>query len=239
MCYQRLASNTDISFRELFRKDPKKDPKKAAALEAKLADFKDQVEELFPYLADEDICVGQVAIGSGYDLQGDLDPDYRKFCQFELHLRVGIGHELLQDLRTAVSVSYRHLKVKQDTWGVTQNQELSRPQKKAASRTTRISADYIHNWGKIETLLDLGIFPETEKNRHLRGLQNLDPSKDLKYYRTEGVQTQVYMGFMNRDVSWIWHVPMLGVESTSDEGKTKHALDEWIDECKLLGQLMH
>ena len=230
---KHVFSTYMFAHRETIRKAKTRDLKKLAALEAKAAEFKEQVIEVFPYLGDEYTIQGGVAIGSGYDWQDKKDPEFRKFCRFELQLRVGLGHELLQDLRTAVSIAYRFIGEQKATWGVTQTQELSVPQKKAASRTSRVVADYVHNWRKIEILLASNRCDPADYALHLRGLQKLDPQKDVKYYKTDGVQTQSYMGYLDKDVSWIWHVPMLGVSFSNDREQMTKALEEWIDECEL------
>jgi hypothetical protein len=83
-------------------------------------------------------------------------------------------------------------------------------------------------------LLDSGWIPQDERSSRLRGLQKLDRAKDTKYFAPEGQQASAFMGHLNsnEEISWIWTVPMLGVVPNNDKQALRHALSEWIDECK-------
>jgi hypothetical protein len=207
--------------------------KKAEGLERKIAEFKEDVFESFPYLVEQAITLGSIPIGSGYNGTRNTDPEFRRFCEYELDLRVGLGHELLQDLRTSVSISHRFNLEQKDTWGVDLTDEITRSQKKASTRTSRGASDYIHNWRKIQAILGFGFIPENDHTSRLKGLQKLETQKDLKYFKVAGQQTQNYMDPIKEDISWIWHVPMLGLNASSDPAGIQKALNEWIDECEI------
>jgi len=166
---------------------------------------------------------------------GQTDLEFRRFCQHEFDLRVGIGHELLQDIRNAASIGYRFSNLQSAHWGIEAYQELTPAQKKAAAKKDNIISRYIHNWQRLQHLLDSGRIPPDEHSSRLRGLQKLDRAKDTKYFAPEGHQATAFMGHLNNNehISWIWTVPMLGVVPSNDKQALHHALSEWIDECEI------
>lgn len=198
-------------------------------LEAQVAEHCAQALSLFPYLKDESRFHTGVSLGSSYYLQNKTDPKFRRYCEQELDLRVGVGHELLQELRTATSVVHGNYKIQKSSRGVDQMQATAKAQGRAVARRDRAASDYQYNWKKIECLLAAPWLPPEAKTTRLCGLRKLNPQRDIKFYLEEGAQTQSYMGELQENASWIWQVAMLGTTSVGGSGY-KEALSEWVKE---------
>jgi hypothetical protein len=203
-------------------------------LEEQVADHREKVMSLFPYLSEE-IELGTVAIGSGYDLENNTDPDWKKFSRQELELRVGVGHELVQEMRSVSSMAYQ-LQVYQrpETEGVIRMQQVAQAQKRVSTRMGKVAADYNHNWSKIKALIDCSGIPPSESQALLRGLQVLDRKTDFKYFISPGAQTESYMGHLTADATWIWKVQMLGKAASAEPADMRAALKNWERECAFI-----
>jgi hypothetical protein len=203
-------------------------------LEEKAHDHRDKVINVFPYLHEE-IEIGDVALASGYELEENTDPNWQRFNRQELELRVGLGHELVQEMRAISSMSYR-MQVYQSTQtkGVIRMKQVEQAQKRVSSRTGKVAADYNHNWLKIQALLDYGDIQPTESLALLRGLQQLNKDTDIKYFAAVGAQTESYMGHLTADASWIWKVQMLGTSSSAEPSDMQIALENWERECTFI-----
>jgi hypothetical protein len=208
-------------------------------LEDAIAEYRKEVLEMFPSLESDQLVNGTVSIGSSFSRRSATDdPEFRRFCQYELDLRVGIAHELLQEVRDATSLGYRFNNKSKMAWGVEAYQETAPAQKRAAAKRDRVASDYNYNWGKIQHILENDWIPANERTSKLRGLQKLDPKKDMKYFAPDGHQTYGFMGHLGHldsntdEVSWIWMVPMLGVATSSNREVFQRAVEEWVDECE-------
>ena len=205
--------------------------KNLESLEEAVAEHNAEVLELFPFLANEVILDGNVALGSNYSLTGKDDPDFRGFCDKELELRVGLGHELVQDMRTTASLVYRlyGLQLSQ-TKGVKEMKQTAEAQKRASNSRNRLASDYKHNWRKIQELLDCDWVEPDDGRKRLRGLRQLS-MEDIWYFANPGEQTNAYMAYSNSEASWIWKVQMLGTAASTDPGRMDEALIAWEHEC--------
>lgn len=217
-------------FRERMQNHAKIDYQRRDALQEKIADHRRSVIERFPYLDEEEILYGTVALGSGYSRRNKQDPEFHKFCNYELDLRVGIGHEQLHELRTALSLSYRKTKAHGTEWGVENAAHTNRAQKKASRQKQQAADAYCANWKIVKLLINSPWLTAEDRKLHVRGLRELDRSTDVKYCLVQGKQTQAFMVVPDGEMSWIWDVPMLGSSTSSDPAIMQKAIEEWVDE---------
>jgi hypothetical protein len=229
-----------MCFRDLIQHDTNpKNYRKKMDLETKVAEHCSQILAQFPYLKDESLFHTGVALGSSYYLPNKTDPEFQKYCEQELDLRIGLGHELLQELRTVTSVLHGNCKVQKWSRGVDQMQATAKAQDRAVARRDKAASDYRYNWKKIECLLTARWLSSEEKARRLRGLQKLNP-EDIKFYLEPGTQTRSYMGELQENASWIWQVAMFGTTPIGSGGYER-ALQEWVREgrspCRIYGAI--
>jgi hypothetical protein len=208
-------------------------------MEEKLAKYRQEVMRLFPYLSSEQLVVPGVTLGSGYSLDDKTDPEFQKFCRQELELRVGLGHEIVQDMRTAASLAYR-LQGQQwtETSGVIEMKRVAEAQKRASNRKAKLAADYNHHWRRITSLLEAPWMVNSEGEEALLGLEKLNAETDIRYFTNPGVQTGSYMGHIDDGASWIWKVQMLGAGASTDKEERANAVRAWEKECELHNQQM-
>lgn len=148
-----------------------------------------------------------------------------KWIRMELDLRIGIGHDLLQDLRHAVGL-YHFLvrKVKKDARGDFERSKVSKQTSSASGNRDKIISDYIKNWNAINTIVKSDIVPNAKEL--LRGLQELDGQKDAKFFTEWGQQTSDYNVSNTYHMTWIWKIAMSGkvseVTNRSEPEATDH-----------------
>ena len=205
---------------------------KREALKAKIQEFTQGVNKEFPYLVDEVPVYGTVPLGSTYIPVNKHDPNYHKFCNYELDLRVGLGHELLQEVRVAAAESFGLHKRQESSRGVTDMQKVGRAQKSAATRRGKVVSAYTRNWKRVEALLGGPWIRPEERLMQLKGLQKLNPETDVRYYQEPGMQTGTFVIQAAKDVSWIWQVAMLGSVPGDGEAGMRSTLASWEDECR-------
>ena len=192
---------------------------------------------MFPSLEGLQILEGAVTLGSAYSLDDISDPEIRKFCYQELELRIGLGHELVQDMRTVSSLLYR---LQDEQWtrssGVEEMKKTAAAQKRASNTRSKHATDYNHNWRRIEELRNGLIqcdYVTLEKaEQQLRGLQKLNVERDIRYYAKPGQQTTAYSAFADPEASWIWKIQMLGSSLSTDPEDMERSLRIWERECE-------
>ena len=205
-------------------------------LEEKIRLHRNEVLELFPFLEEQPILEGTVTLGSGYGLDNISDPEFQKFCYQELELRVGLGHELVQDMRTVSSLLYR---LQDEQWtqssGVKEMKGAAAAQKRASSTRSKHATDYSYNWRRIDTLqealVDCGYLTHGGVRAQLRGLQKLEAEKDIRYYAKRGQQTTAYSAITDPEASWIWKIQMLGSSLSTNPEDMERSLKLWEREC--------
>ena len=224
-----------LRFSDILKKGSRTDTwyGKMSDMEEKLAKHRQEVMQLFPYLSSEDLIVPGVSLGSGYSLDDKTDPELQKFCRQELELRVGLGHEIVQDMRTAASLAYR-LQGQQwtETRGVIEMKRVAEAQKRTSNRKAKLAADYNHNWRRISSLLECSWIDADDREQALLGLEKLNSEADIHYFTNPGVQTANYMGHIDDTASWIWKVQMLGSGASTDREERAKAVRAWEKECE-------
>ena len=128
----------------------------------------------------------------------------------ELRLRVGYGHELIDELRRAVGLHSWLMAGKGKARGVKSMAKVSGSLKAAARKRNDIISDYIHNWSRISKLKDAGVLRADGFNSALQGLQKLDRQTDIKFFEEWGNRTGNYVPASGNGASWIWQVAMSG-----------------------------
>lgn len=141
---------------------------------------------------------------------------------------MGLGHELLQEVRNAAAEAYGLRKWQDSSHGMTDMQKVGRSQKSVAKPRNKTVSAYTRNWKRIEALLNGPWIGSEEGALHLKGLQKLDPDKDVKYYLEPRIQTSSFVIQGAHDISWIWQVAMLGTSPGDRPGITS-ALAAWED----------
>jgi hypothetical protein len=61
--------------------------------------YRESIERVFSFLQEESLPDDAIALGSAYGKAYRKNPDFVRFCDLELDIRVGHGHDILQKLR--------------------------------------------------------------------------------------------------------------------------------------------
>jgi hypothetical protein len=151
------------------------------------------------------------------------------WAKLELFLRVGLGHELLQLIRTTAALYCYYNKKQKEARGKAQMDKVTKSQRSASSKRSESVRAYILNWRKIERLLST--YPSLSRARRgiLKGLQVLNREEDVVYFEEWGERTLEYTAQLRLNVSWIWRVAMEHDSSvvTNEEGSIAALTDAW------------
>ena len=186
----------------------------------------------------EDLVVAdkKTALPSSFPIVMIGRPDHQEWAHIELELRVGIGHELLDELRRAVGLHSYLLRRASNARGQEQMKNVSGQQKMASRKKTHVISEYVRNWARLSKLLSGSALTNAQREDALQGLRQLNSKSDAKYFEEWGSRTGEYVASGKHSVSWIWWVAMLENASTSAQkpGKSdiKSMTEEWESEGK-------
>jgi hypothetical protein len=145
-----------------------------------------------------------------------------------MDIRVGHGHDLLQLVRNAVVLHHHYSLQYKHTRGLAQMQKIAQMQSKASKKKISFVAAYTKNWRKIQNLLQM----TGESNlARLKGLQELHPENDARYFSSLDSQTAPFLVDKSQRVSWIWRVAMLDMPSSNVITMDTRE-EEWASEGK-------
>jgi len=196
----------------------------------------EQVTALFPSLSQVTLPDRKTALPSSYPVCETSRSEHLAWAKAELALRVGYGHDLLEELRHAVGLYGYLIKKSKKARGVHGMKNASKKQSGASRKKGQIITDYIRNWARLSRLLAMGLIPAGEEKKVLQGLKKLDTRKDTKYFRDWGNQTGNYAGQPTVEVSWIWHVAMADLPSIPatpvNQETINHLVRSWESDGK-------
>jgi hypothetical protein len=163
----------------------------------------------------------------------------KQWARAELYIRVGIGHDLLQDLRMAAGLHSYFTRRQKSSRGRSQMEKVAKSQAAASRKKNAIVSSYTRNWGKISHIFSTHSDLHLTRDELLKGLQELNRIEDVKFFEEWGVQTESYMGFTRLNVSWIWRIAMDGTSQDFlvESGQVDQLTDSWECEgkyCKLV-----
>jgi hypothetical protein len=161
--------------------------------------------------------------------------DFHQWSKAELQIRVGIGHDLLQELRVAAGLHSYYLRRQKHSRGRVQMERVAKSQDSASKNKSTIISKYIKNWESISQILRNDNSLTDQSPTLLKGLQQLNASEDVKFFEEWGTQTGSYAGYSELNVSWIWRVAMEGQPSALivKESEIKELTNSWESEGEL------
>jgi hypothetical protein len=202
-------------------------------LENKIACYNEEVFSHFPFLEKQYHTTDAVVLPS---MCKDTSQSValKQWARAELFIRVGIGHDLLQELRMAAGLHSYFMRRQKHSRGRTQMEKVSKSQAAASRKKNAIVTSYSRNWEKISHIFSINSELNLIRDELLKGLQVLNKTEDVKFFEEWGVQTENYMGFTPLNVSWIWRIAMDGISQKFqvDRGQVKQLTDSWESEGK-------
>lgn len=203
--------------------------KREQALQISIQQHRLQTETAFPSLPDLEN-PSSIALPSTYELSLPDDDNYCQWLSTELDLRVGLGHDLLQELRSAAGVHNYYSRKQKDTRGQKEMKNVARSQQSVSRKKSRFIQQYIDNWGQIQILLNLVELEPEETTLRLRGLRPLSRADDFSFFHKNPTEFGNVFDKAGNHGSWIWRVAMLG---DPDQHNTQTLLElctEWESE---------
>jgi hypothetical protein len=158
--------------------------------------------------------------------------EFYQWAKAEVYIRVGIGHDLLQELRISAGLHSYYVRRQKHSRGRAQMEKVAKSQNSASKRKSKLIGDYIKNWRRISEILKANKRLDMQKEGLLKGLQQLNKAEDVKFFEEWGSRTGDYSGFSNLSISWIWRVAMEGQPGSVSIGgnEIKTLTDSWESE---------
>jgi hypothetical protein len=213
------------------------DNKETAVYQRKLDQSKDQkeqyvlqIEGLFPGLEGFDLPEQKTALPSSYPLAEVSKPEHESWAKTELELRVGMGHDLLDELRQAVGLHSYLIRRSKKARGVKAMKKVSKYQASTSRQKGQIIRDYIQNFDRLNRLLQAGVISMQEQSGALQGLQRLDAKKDAQFFQAWGDQPGEYAEQNGLLISWIWRVAMLSPPGEDKVNDVRAMTKSWESE---------
>lgn len=203
----------------MSKKFTSRDYAKKESLKSKLDELLDRTVAILPTLEEFELPEETSPLPSSYISNGHqlVGSEVARWADTELKIRIGIGHDVLEELRNVVGLQHYLLrKVKISARGFNQMKAVSRQQSKTKLDRETLITNYIKNWEHIKLLIDSGSLPPSSEPDRLQGLQPLDRQKDVQFFKEWGAQAPTYSIQSDLNVTWIWKVAM--------GSKTKNAL---------------
>ena len=197
-----------------WRRLQKASSKKSAKLGQELAVefYNDRVLTSFPSLVDEHIAATEVRLPSNRKKRPETE-DERRWYRVEVVLRVGLCHEILNDIRIAAGLHSYYNRKKGGARGKAQMDSVSRSQKAASTRKANHVKKYCNNWRRLTKVLEMDRDLKRQETQLLKGLQPLNKEEDVVFFEEWGTKAESYMGHLHLNISWIWKVAMQANES--------------------------
>lgn len=188
---------------------------------------------MFPTLEGTQLKLDEVPLPSAFLPLTIADQEYRRWVNYEFDIRVGMGHDYLEELRQAVGLNhYIYRRQQKNARGLKEMQKVSKQQADTSRKKGLIISNYIHNWSQISSLLMTGHVQAEFGEDRLKGLKPLDSKRDVTFFEEWGAQAASYMGHRDLNVSWIWRIAMEGQPShlTIQGSEIKKLTDSWESE---------
>jgi hypothetical protein len=174
-----------------------------------------------------------VLLPSAINLQQSTNHTYSKWLCAELDLRVGIGHDLLQEIRSNAAVlNFYSRKQKQETRGQQEMKNVARSQKSASGKKSQLVQEYSRNWNCIQILLKLSPRTVEEKRLCLKGLQAISSTQDFSFFPEIHNHASIKPMKSGEKISWIWRVSMLEEPKECSNRTLQELESEWEGEGK-------
>ena len=200
-------------------------------LERQTALHNSRVQSVFPeIISEEDVPSNRVALPSACQFTDFASETYSHWINTELGLHVGMGHNLLQEIRNAAGLqNYYSRKQKKKTRGFAEMKSVAQSQKRIGTDKSRFVQKYNRNWKHIQTLLNLSSLSIYEKPLHLKGLRAITGAEDITFFTNmddNGDRTT------DSKISWIWEVAMLD----QPEHKSNRTMEELVTNWESEGE---
>lgn len=202
-------------------------------IEGKICNHNSEVMELFPCLSNKGYGKNSKKAILPSNVENPTQSEGMvRFARAEIHLRVGLGHDILHEIRLTTSLHHYYSRRQKKSRSRIQVQQVSQVQSKTAKAQAEHISNYIFNW---KALMDIfSNFPvlTCERNSLLKGLQQLNKEEDVKFFEEWGNQATNFSTSSNLNVSWIWRVAMEGQPNTypvRNDG-IKRLTDSWESE---------
>ena len=139
------------------------------------------------------------------------------YLDYELEIRVGHGHDLLERIRVAAGLHNFYVRKQTHSRGQIEMQKVAKSQSAASTKKSQAIQAYVRNWHKISSILKSSSLPTSKKQNRLKGLQELNGDLDVRIFQENGTLVKSFIPNKRACVSWIWRVAMLdGGELTVD-----------------------
>jgi hypothetical protein len=190
----------------------------------------EDVQIRFTFLQIDDLQAHQLALGSSYDAEYRSNPDFDRYCQNELVVRVGYGHDILNKLRLLSGLRVFYIHKHKGSRGLNEAQQAGQTQKRAKKDQHHWVKAYVDNYKKLQVLLDATNASEEDKELRLKGLQQLNGEEDVALFNEWARKVREGDGEGTGAIPWIWTVAMLEDATGNGRRSTKDMLLEWESE---------
>jgi hypothetical protein len=205
--------------------------KREEALERETLQHYNLACSLFTILTEEDIAPGIVALPSTFQLFVSGDANYVRWCNVELELRVGIGHDLLHEIRNTTGLhSYYTRKQKKLARGYIEMKNVARSQKRLSADKSRLVQKYNSNWQHVEELIQLLSLTDQDRLHRLKGLRRLTRDDEISFLTTLEVRSKPPGVSTDPKPNWLWEVAMLEHPLSSSSQNQELLLSNWESE---------
>jgi len=206
-------------------------------LERKTQVHWEQVQSIFPGITKQDdnnssshwIALSSTCVHLSSD---DL---YLRWTSAELDLRVGLGHDLLQEIRNSTGLQHYYIrKQKKMSRGQKEMQHVARSQKTNSEQKLRFVRKYRSNWMSIQKLMEILGLRSEEAVLRTKGLRALPKNEDITFFQTQDITSGNHApdSQPSNSASWIWEVAMLDEVGICSTKSNLELVKEWESEGK-------
>jgi len=176
-------------------------------LEQQTTEYNDDVKAAFPQLATGWAAEqkGKILLPSSLNSIQIEDMQYLKLANAELDIRVGIGHDLLEEIRMATGLhNYYSRKQMKSSRGQHEMQKVAKASKTVSKQKSTSVQQYIQNWNHMQDLVQQ--VSEKDVVARLQGLKAIQNNESFSFF----LNPDETMKMTNpiQKPSWIWQMTL-------------------------------
>jgi hypothetical protein len=175
-----------------------------------------KVFKAFPDIEDEYANNLELILPSTMHRRSFTTSNLKAWAKLEIMLRVGHGHELLQEVREGASEHSFYTGKQKDSRGTAQMSKVKKSQYAAARKKSKSVSLYKKNWDKLDILFLITNTFSRLKHAMLKGLREINRDEDVVYFEEWGEKTHVFNPEGRIKLSWVWRVAMQENEPVLD-----------------------
>lgn len=199
-------------------------------VETRIAKHYSCARSIFPDISEEEVVAPGIALASSFTQLHLEDPGFIAYLDYELELRIGHGHDLLEVIRLAAGLHNFYVIKQRHSRGQLEMQKVAKSQSAAATKKSRAVQAYTKNWFKITQILNCRSLPSVKRVDRLKGLQELRGDQDVKFFESNGVLTNSFVSDAKLNISWIWQIAMLEAPDMMGQSSARERVHIWEKE---------